>query len=501
MTGPALSTRLLTRTATRTTFRAAAYDATPVPTARELHMLSRMGCGFSTASFRQLRRAGDEMAWFEKQLDHLSVPENRRAEAIPSWFPRLQETGADIWRNDRSEVQKNWEYARDLSNYSLLRRIYSNRTVFESMVEFWSNHFHVEAGTFPGFTQRPAYDATIREHALGTFAELLVAVTLHPAMLMYLDNYKSVRNAPNENHGRELLELHTVGRDAGYTEAMVKASAVLLSGHTVRPDVWTAYYDPNRHTTGEVEVLGFRRRNAATDDAGLAAEYLHHLAHHPATAHRIARKLAIRFASDEPSEALVTRIADAYLANGTDIKATLRALVTSEEFWASAGQKVRTPIDDVVATCRVLRVAAQAPVSTGSFAHELSWAIGSTLCYQWPRPDGPPDRAAVWASTTRMLNSWRLHWGMAGGWWPNGEARYRRPRAFLPAAGIRFDELVDHLSRVMLGRVSTDQLLQAACEGCDIAPGEAITRTHPAMSWKFYRLVAVLLDSPAHMYR
>jgi hypothetical protein len=162
---------------------------------------------------------------------------------------------------------------------------------------------------------------------------------------------------------------------------------------------------------------------------------------------------------------------------------------------------VRTPIDDVVATCRVIQVQAQAPVDLSSFAHELSWTLSSTLVYQWPRPDGAPDRADVWASTTRMLNSWDMHWSMAGGWWPNGEARYKRPTAFLPRRGIRFDELVDHLSRVVLGRPSTDQLLQAACEGCDIAPAETINRRHAAMSWKFPRLLAVLLDSPAHMSR
>lgn len=501
MASAGLAARVLTRKGTRTGYVATSYDATPVPTARELHMLSRMGCGFSVASFRQLRRAGGAMEWFEKQLDHTSVRETKKAAQVAGWFPRLQDSPADIWRKDRNDVHNNWEYARDLSNYSMLRRIYSSRTVHESMVELWSNHFHVEAQAFPGFTQRPAYDATIRKHALGTFADLLVAATLHPAMLMYLDNWKSVRNNPNENHGRELLELHTVGRDAGYTEAMVKDSAKLLSGHTVEQDVWTALYDPTRHTLGEVEVLGFKRRNGVADAPGLAEEYLRHLAQHPATARRIARKLAVRFVSDEPSEALVDRVADAFLASGTDIKATLRALVGTDEFWASAGRKVRTPVDDLVATCRVLQVSAEAPVGLKAFAHELSWAIGSTLLFQWPRPDGPPDRAAVWASTTRMLNSWRMHWGLAGGWWPSDQARFKRPVAFLPDPGMRFDELVDHLSRVLLGRRSTSRLLKAACLGCDIAPGERITRRHPAMSWKFPRLVAVLLDTPEHMYR
>ncbi len=452
-------------------------------------------------SFAQLREAGGEMEWFERQLDPGSVVETAKGGEVAGWFPRLADTPDQIWRNDRNDVQNNWEYARDLGNYSMLRRIYSARTVHESMVEFWSNHFHVDAQHFPGFTQRPAYDAMIREHALGTFEELLVAAALHPAMLMFLDNWKSVRGAPNENQGRELLELHTVGAAAGYTEPMVKDSAKLLSGHTVREGSWTGYYDPARHTTGAVQVLGFSRSNAVADDPALAADYLRYLAHHPATAQRIARKLAIRFVSDDPPEALVDRVADAFLSSGTDIRATLRALVGSAEFWTSAGQKVRTPIDDVVATCRVIGVQVEAPVNLSSFAHELSWTLGSTLVFQWPRPDGAPDRADVWASTTRMLNSWSMHWCLAGGWWPDGEARYQQPTAFLPQSGLRFDELVDHLSRVVLGRGSTNKLLKAACQGCDISPSEAITPAHAAMSWKFPRLMAVLLDSPAHMSR
>jgi len=499
MSSASLAARVVTGRARRR-WTPASYDATPVPTAEELHVLSRVGCGFTPTAYAQLRRAGGALPWFEQQLAPESVPETSAGAAVAGWFPRLQDSPAQIWSNDQNDVQNGWEYARDLGNYSLLRRIYSSRSVFEAMVEFWSNHLHIDAEHFPGFTQRPAYDAMIREHALGTFEELLVAAALHPAMLLYLDNWRSVRNAPNENQGRELLELHTVGATAGYTEAMVKDSAKLLSGHTVRQGTWEAYFDAGRHTTGPVDVLGFTRPNAEADPQ-LAVDYLKFLAHHPATARRIARKLAIRFVQDDPPEALVARVAEAFLASGTDIKETLRALVGSDEFWASAGRKVRTPIDDVVATCRVIGVRAQAPVNLSSFVNELSWTLSSTLVFQWPRPDGAPDSADVWASTTRMLNSWSMHWAMAGGWWPNGEARYRRPKAFLPRSGIRYDELVDHLSRVVLGRRSTSRLLKAACEGCDVDPAEIITRRHEVMSWKFPRLLAVLLDSPEHMTR
>jgi hypothetical protein len=505
MASAGLVARVLTRSAgaKKRKYKRGTYAATPVPRPYELHVLNRLGCGFSVGSYKQLRQYGGAAAWFERQLAPASIPVGRVAAAVDGWFPTLRHDPATIWANDQGDVHNAWEYARDLSNHALLKRIYSNRTVFENMVEFWSNHLHVEATHFPAFTQRPAYDRLIRKHALGTFEELLTEATLHPAMLMYLDNYKSNLGGKgvNENHGRELLELHTVGREAGYTEQMVKDSAKILSGHSVAAKgTWGHQFKPELHARGPVSVLGFIDGNA-TADPELARRYLKHLAHHPATAERIARKLALRFVSDEPSDALVRRVAAAYRKSGTDIRTTLRALVASPEFRNSRSRKVRTPSDDVVATCRALRVTAKAPTTEQSFPHALSWTMSSTLCFQWPRPDGPPDRAASWASTTRMLNSWRMHVNLAGGWWPRDRVTYLAPRKHLPRKRMRFDELLDHLSRTVLGRRSTDRLLQAACEGCDVRPGDIITADHAVLSWKLARLLAVLLDSPAHMAR
>ena len=486
----------------------APYTSTAVPTARQLHLLNRLGCGYSRTAFTQLKNAGGELPWFEAQLAPAGITENATTDAITTWFPRLQEAPEVIWANDRQGVKRHWEYAIDLSNATLLRRIYSKRTVLETMVDFWSNHLHVDARSFPVFCQRPAYDAVIRTHALGRFSDLLVAASLHPAMLLFLDNYRSVRGAPNENQGRELLELHTVGQGAGYTEQMVKDSAKILSGWTVvngynpsTAPAWSRTYDPDRHTTGPVTVLGFSAPNSAADGRALTEEYLRYLASHPSTARRIAFKLAVRFVSDTPSEQLVASLAQVFLDSGTDIKAVLRALVASDEFWASAGAKVRTPIDDVVATCRALRVTAQAPTSKSSFANALGWTINSTLVYHWPRPDGPPDAGEVWAAPTRMLNSWQMHWGLAGGWSPGQQATYLTPASYLPQASIRFDKFVDHLCRVLLGRGSTPVLLDAACEGTGTGVAEVVTVDHAVIRWKFYRLAAVLLDSPEHMTR
>ena len=482
----------------------ARYKRTTIPTSRQLHVLNRLGWGYTRSAYKQLLRSGGEDAWFEQQLDPASIRESGKAANVLDWFPDLRKSAAAIAADDRAGVRGQGDVARDLANAALLRRIYTRRHVYEQMVEFWSNHLHITSRHPQAFAQRPAYDQVIRKHALGRFEDLLVEASLHPAMLIYLDNWKSVRGAPNENHGRELLELHTVGLGSGYTEAMVKASAKILSGYTVYSSgdsAWEGYYDPTRHTTGAVQVLGFKNDNKVANAPQLAVDYLRYLAHHPATAQRIARKLAVRFVSDTPSEALVERVAQVYLASGTDIKQTLRAVVASDEFWASAGAKVRTPMDDLVATCRVLRVKAKAPTSGDAFAKRLAGLSSTAMPFDWPRPDGAPDSADLWASPTRMLASWRMHWLLAGGYWPRENVKYTKPKSWLPDDRIRFDRFVDHLSRELLGRRSTSRLLEAACTGIDVAPSEVITRDHGVIRWKMPRLCAVLLDTAAHMTR
>jgi hypothetical protein len=472
-----------------------------VPAPFERHLMNRMGCGYSRSTWQDLRSAGGGQQWFSRQLDPASVTESPLAESILSWFPRVDDSPTTRWANGQANTYEAWEYARDLGNYTALRRMFSNRQVLETMVDFWNNHLHVPLNVNRSWTLRWDYDQTIRRLALGRFEDLLVACSLHPAMLLYLDNAKSVRGAPNENQGRELLELHTSGRTSGYTEQMVKDSAKILSGWTVDESGWTARYDSSRHTTGPVQVLGFTDPNGSADGSGLTVRYLRYLAHHPATARMVAQRLAVRFVSDTPGAALVDRLAAVFLDSGTDIAATLRALVASPEFAASAGKKVRTPVDDLVATVRVMGITATRPVDGTSFAHAIAWMPKSMLLYSWPRPDGAPETNPEWASASRMLASFRMHWLLAGGYYPDTGVRYRTTRSWLPRAFLRLDEYVDHVCRMLLGRPSTSTDLKAVCQATGRGPAETVTAKHPLATWLFVRMAIVLLDSPDHMSR
>ncbi len=474
------------------------YRATKVPSPYALHLMNRLGCGWSIATWEQMRADGGPSAWLDRQLEPATVPEHPKVGYLDRWFPELFETPAVKFT--KSKV--GYAYADQLSSWTMLRRIHSRRQVHETMVDFWSNHFHVGAVGGTAWTQRVGYDQTIRAHALGRFEDLLVACSLHPAMLLYLDNFRSVKDAPNENHGRELLELHTVGRTSGYTEQMVRDSAVILSGWRVDfRRTWEQRYNPRQHTTGPVQVLGFSHPNAEVDGRQLTVDYLRYLAGHPATARAIATKLVIRFVGDYPSAALVDQLAGVYLAHGTDLRPVLRQLVASPEFKGSAGQKYRTPVDDLVATARALQVRARKPSGRRSFAHQISHLHRGLPLFQWPRPDGAPERNADWASAARMLSSFRMHWDLASGTRPSRDVRYRKPQRWLPRKRLRLDRYVDHLSRTLLGRRSTRTMLKAVCQATGYPPEERIDKRHPLARGEFVRVAAVLLDSPAHLTR
>ncbi len=464
--------------------------------------MNRMGCGYSRSTFKAMRKAGSPEKWFEKQLSPGKVKEPKTAKKLRYWYPDLRHSPTTRWANQASGTKGGWQYAVDLANYSMMRRIHSERQVLENLVDFWSNHLHVHANSDLGWVHRADYDDLIRRHALGRFDEMLVEASLHPAMLLFLDNWRSVRGSPNENQGRELLELHTVGRVSGYTEQMVKDSAKILSGYTVDAfKSWSGLYDPAKHTTGAVQVLGFKAANGSEDGRALTKEYLRYLAHHPATAHNIARKLALHYVSDRPSNRLVNHLAKVFRSSGTDIKATLRALVAHPEFKKSKGGLVRTPIEDFVATARALDVTVLKPTGDDSFARAAVWVPQSTLVYHWPRPDGSPYGNAHWSSPTRMLGSFRMHWNLTAGWWPSKGVRTKAPKKFLPEKQVRLDEWVDHLSRQILGRESNKRILSAALTSVGYGGGEKVTKHHQLTDWLFVRLVGSLLDSPDHMQR
>jgi uncharacterized protein (DUF1800 family) len=470
-----------------------------VPSTATRHMISRFSYGYSPALRKAVAHAGGARAWFDAQLQPSRIPD-QAADAMKDWFPYLKSSSRNRQAAGRNGRRNEWELSMDLVRWTILRRMLSNRQLFETMVDFWSNLLHVPAYN-DGWMFRASYDATIRRYALGKFSDLLVAATLHPAMMVFLDSARSTKKAVNENHGRELLELHTVGVNAGYTEAMVLSSARILTGYHV--ETWLPAkrtYHPDRHWTGRVSVLGFTSANADPDGRSLMRRYLHYLATHPATANRLAKRLCQRFVSDTPSDGIVRAVAHAYTKSGTDIRAALRALVDHPDFAKSVDAKVRTPAQDAIATYRALGVKVTRPTQGSDFGYAVNYVVGEMgeAPFMWPAPNGFPELGGAWASAGRMRNSWEMHYGAGAGWWPRTGMSRKAPRNFLPAGKVRLDAAVDHVSRQLLGRKATAASIKAAAQLVQMQTTTIIERESFG-DWRAIPLISAVLNSPEHL--
>jgi len=472
--------------------------------ARTLHLLRRASYGPTPASITQATRLGRK-AWLERQLAPAKIADPLMDQLLKR-FPELNWSIATV-QAEYADRLGSWDVMLQLSRATVARAIWSERQLFELMVEFWSNHLNVTNPSSDVWANRADYDRLIRKHALGSFDDLLVAATQHPAMQMYLDNASSSKVHPNENHGRELMELHTLGVGSGYTESDVKNSARILTGLTVDDRTGAAAFRPERHYVGPVQVLGFEHPNAtAAGGREVAVAYLRWLARHPSTAASIVRKLAVRFVSDTPPASLLRALKATYLAHDTAIVPVLRQLFGSAEFAAAAGQKVRRPYEDLAAAVRVLGLRPDAKGTAGIQA--LHWTlvdIGHGPL-AWNPPNGYPDVAPAWQSAAGTLGRWNAHLNVAARWWPTtltGPALITMVPKRRPAT---YGALLDVLSNRILQQPISARQKAAICtfltdEWTTVTPSKALPKNSAALGWRLPSIVALLLDSPQHALR
>jgi uncharacterized protein (DUF1800 family) len=410
-----------------------------------------------------------------------------------------QITAADSMKL-REQGRQSYAFLAEIASSRVARAVMSDRQLNEVMVDFWENHFNVFAGKDRTRYFLPEYDAqAIRPYALGNFRDLLGAVAKSPAMLYYLDNWQSVadsgrptlrqvpamqrraaarraavvaqqrpqlaqlmqrRRGLNENYARELMELHTLGVDGGYTQQDVIEVARALTGWTLSRGAngGAFLFRADVHDAGAKRILGTDFPAGRGQEEGEAVLDL--LARHPATARFIATKLARRFVSDTPPAALVTRAAATFQRTNGDIREVMRTIVTSPEFFATAAYraKVKSPFELVTSTLRAMNASPDATPRTTQFVSRLGQPI-----FGHQAPNGYPETGDAWMNTGAILN--RINFGLAAASgrvpgirladWPAAKTLVALPR----------EQQVDGVIRELLGGAASTDTRQVLLTG------------------------------------
>jgi uncharacterized protein (DUF1800 family) len=456
-------------------------------------VLNRMAYGPRPGDVERVRAMGVK-AYIREQLHPEAIEERWAAwmRLLPMDTLDMDAADAEDWETSNYPEVGKGQAAMELQQACLLRAVYSARQLQEVMVEFWTDHFNVSQLKAECSWLKTVDDRLIRKHALGRFRDLVAASARSPAMLFYLDNDKNRKRdpatgaGPNENYARELLELHTLGVDGGYTLTDIQEVARCLTGWSYKKgfQAWPGdfIFHEDQHDRGPKRVLGVPIPAGRGIRDG--EQVIDIVCRHPSTARFIARKLCRRFVADQGPEPLIARLAEVFLKTDGDMRQVLSALFHSEEFLHGSARKFKRPFDYTVSALRALNAD-----TTGAAVLPYLEKMGQ-LPYKWTMPDGYPDRVQAW--TPSLLARWNFALDLAQGKIPDTSVE---PRALASATGAKEPlQVCKMLSRAVLGETLPHEHLQSLAALARKSGGTASAQV--VQQW-----LVLLLASPQFQWR
>jgi len=434
----------------------ATQSTSAIESGTELRQLVNLAGRITYGVNRQFIEIAESLGYagfLEWQLDHESIDDGGLEDLLASFLPTLTMNADEL--SDYIFEQENFGAAqRDLTIATMIRQIYSPRQLFERMVEFWGDHFNVPMNSVVSAYFKTLEDRSVmRPLAMGQFEDLLLADAKSPAMLYYLDNYTSTAEGPNENYAREMLELHTLGVNGGYTEDDIKETARVLTGWSIRQPA-SFFFRPGFHDNGTKTVLGTTFQSSGVSEG---EQLLSMIAGHESTARHIATKLAQRFVADLPETDVVDAVAQSFTDSAGDIRETLRTLLMHPQVVQTMPLKLKRPNEFGAAVLRGLETELDERVLTG-FYDALS--EGGHLPFSWPAPDGYPDQREYWQSTNGFL----MRFNRASAW--ASEQAGLSPVLIEAAQAASLNDQLDILERALkpqgLGVEERQQLMRYA---------------------------------------
>ena len=349
-------------------------------------LVRRASYGATAAEVAKANQLGFQ-GYINYQLNYTRIDDSAVDTAVAQRWPLLSQTSDALFSADSNTVRA------QLQESTIYRAAFSQRQLYERMVEFWSDHFNQDYDKV-GYLLVADQRDVIRKHALGKFPNLLKASAHSASMMVYLDQTASTNKAPNQNYAREIMELHTLGVDGGYTQDDVAELSRVLTGWRVQGR-GQFFFDPTKHDIGAKTVMGVTipaSPSQTVDGINEGEKMLDFLVNHPNTMRFIATKMLKWLLTPNPTETQIAAIASVYKATGGDIKAMVRAIL-NDAWLAAAPMKLKRPFHFLASS---LRSTAPTIVSMATFNSQLNNNLGQSL-FAWDTPDGYPDKIEYWA--------------------------------------------------------------------------------------------------------